>query len=181
VNRELRTRPDSKLAKHAREVGFDGLGADERGSRDLAVAHPLRDEIGHSAFADGQLALGCPYTAARHLGSRGVRPGGRTCLFEDCQSLAQRLSRRFTLLGPAPQAPEGQEHSGALERLSGRLARPQDLLDRLYGCGDPVPLDSNERVYLFQKGLRPGRGFMPVGVPATLNTVTLVCTDKLTS
>ena len=45
---ELRARGDAELAVDARQVRLDGLGAHERGARDLAVRHSRRGELGDS-------------------------------------------------------------------------------------------------------------------------------------
>ena len=112
--RELPARPDAELRVRVRQVGLDGVYADEQGLRDLLVGRAARRQLDtrRSAGVSSLAPLGCRLPTRSSSARAPIR---RALLFEGLGGLLERPSRRGSLLqsllGPAEMPPVPQAGS----------------------------------------------------------------------
>src|SRR6266511_205949 len=113
---ELGARTDAELAVDARQVGLDGLGANEGGARDLAVGQAGGREFRDAQFGGCELSRRTSQSDASELGARLRHPGRCAQPLEDLERLAKRVRSRALLLRPPVQAPLDKPRPGEIER-----------------------------------------------------------------
>src|ERR1700727_178345 len=140
---DIRTRVDTELDAHARQVALDRLLAQVEVGGDFAVGLTRRDQFGHLALAPRQRRELVSAAGAAHPACPAA-PGAPDPP-ADASKLAHRLSLKPTsaelgerLLGAAQLGPGSLAIAGCAERLAGDQPGPRGV-DR--GSGSVKPLD----------------------------------------
>src|SRR3954453_12521139 len=149
ARRELRARADAELRVHAREVGLEGVHADEERVRDLLVRAPRRRQFGDAPLGGAELARR-PRAAradARELSARVLRPARRAERNELVHRPLERAPRRTPAARPAVHATERQQRASALEAQPQRVGRVRVGLQAERGAA-PLHPGAGPRVIL---------------------------------